>query len=53
MGDGKAISFQSILVGGDTLCTGINPKVNKTDIAGVSSFTVILNDGSSVTATLG
>ncbi len=51
--DGKAISFQSILVGGYTLCTGSNPKVDQTEIAGVSSFTVILNDGSSVTATLG
>ena len=51
--DGTAISFQSISVGGYTLCTGSNPKVNQTEIAGVSSFTVILSDGSSVTATLG
>ena len=48
--DGKEISFKSIKIDGVTLCSGKNPTVNKSEIDGITSITVVLNDDKSVTA---
>ena len=48
--DGKEISFKYIKIDGVTLCSGKNPTVNKSEIDGITSITVVLNDDRSVTA---
>ena len=48
--EGRQINFSLIKVDGVTLCTGSNPTVSKYDIEGVTSITVVLTGGSSVTA---
>ena len=51
--DGKEISFKYIKIDGVTLCSGKNPTVNKSEIDGITSITVVLNDDRSVTAKKG
>ena len=49
--NGSQISFTSIKINGDTVCSGSNPTVNRYEIEGVNSITVVLTNGTSVTAT--
>lgn len=52
--EGVAITVQSIKYSDGTyLCSGSNTTVNTGDIAGVTSFIVVLSNGTQVTATLG
>ena len=48
--DGKQISVSAIKYNGVTLCSGSNMVVNMYEISGVNSLTVVLTNGSSVTA---
>lgn len=51
--EGKAITVQSIKYSDGTyLCSGTNTTVNTGDIAGETSFIIVLNDGTQVRATL-
>ena len=51
--EGNKISFASIEVNGVEICSGGNCTVNKYEIDGVSTITVVLNSGKSVTAKKG
>lgn len=48
--DGNQISVSAIKYNGVTLCSGSNMVVNMYEISGVNSLTVVLTNGSSVTA---
>ena len=48
--DGNQISVSAIKYNGITLCSGSNMVVNMYEISGVNSLTVVLTNGSSVTA---
>ena len=50
--NGEEIEFSEIRYDGFTLCTGSNPTANFNDLAGITSFDVVLPDDSIVTATL-
>ena len=51
--DGKAISFTQInYTDGVMLCKGVNPTVSFSDLDGETTFKVVLNDGTVVTASL-
>jgi len=51
--EGKQITVQSIKYSDGTyLCSGTNTTVNTGDIAGETSFIIVLNDGTQVSATL-
>ena len=50
--DGTQISVSAIKYNGVTLCYGSNMVVNMYEISGISSVTVVLKSGSSVTASL-
>lgn len=50
--DGKQISVSAIKYNGTTLCSGSNLVVNMYEISGISSLTVVLTNGSSVTASV-
>lgn len=51
--EGKKITVKSIKYSDGTyLCSGTNTTVNTSDIAGETTFIVILNDGTQVTATI-
>jgi len=51
--EGTKITVQAIKYSDGTyLCSGTNPTVNTGDIAGETSFIVVLNDGTQVNATL-
>ena len=51
--NGTQISVSEIrYLDGDTLCSGSNTTVNKNDIAGENSFIVVLNGGTTVTASV-
>ena len=51
--DGKKIDFTSIKVNGTVICNGTNPTVNKYQIINQDSITVVLKNGTSVTAKKG
>ena len=51
--DGKKIDFTSIKVNGTVICNGTNPTVNKYQIINQESITVVLKNGTSVTAKKG
>lgn len=50
--DGKKISVSAIKYNGTTLCSGSNMVVNMYEIEGISSVTVVLTNGTSVTASV-
>lgn len=50
--DGTQISVSAIKYNGVTLCSGSNMVVNMYEISGISSVTVVLTNGSSVTASV-
>lgn len=50
--NGTPISVSAIKYNGSTLCNGSNMVVNMFEIEGISSVTVVLKDGTSVTATV-
>lgn len=50
--NGTKINFDSIKVGNSVICRGTNPTVNVYDVDGITSVTVVLTSGSSVTAKL-
>lgn len=50
--DGSQISVSAIKYNGVTLCSGSNMVVNMYEISGISSVTVVLTNGSSVTASV-
>lgn len=50
--DGTQISVSVIKHNGVTLCSGNNMVVNMYEISGISSVTVVLRNGSSVTASM-
>ena len=50
--DGTQLSVSAIKYNGVTLCNGSNMVVNMYEISGISSVTVVLTNGSSVTASV-
>ncbi len=50
--NGQSVSFTNIKYGNTVVCTSNNPTVNKNDIDGITSLTVTLSGGTTVTATV-